>query len=149
MSLDDEFQVLAVPGSMEPRHGWVGPFDPEAEAVWLPVVGPACFVVWRRLARELVERQGATTTSAAELAAAAGLAVAPGRQSGLMRSVRRLERFGVAWSPRARLLIVRCRLPALDDARLERLRPTIRQLQHELRDVAGALADERSSDPDS
>jgi hypothetical protein len=104
-----------------------------AEGTWLPVVGPACFVIWRRLAQALLDQPGGLVVTAGALARSVGMATATGDQSGLARSLRRLSRFGVAWLPRDDLVVVRCQLPVLDDTRMERLRPLVEQLRRELR----------------
>jgi len=149
MNPSDELRVVAMPGSLNKRSGWFGPADPLAEA-WLPVVGPACFVLWQKLAQHLLANGGAMATSLREMARAAGLAETSGHQSGIMRTLRRLERFGVIWRPDERVLVVRCRLPALDQARLERLRPTIEELRDGLREAAvkqGPQTDWTTGDP--
>ena len=133
MTLPPSVRVVAAPGSLAPREGWLGPGDPQAEESWLPVVGPACFVIWRRLAQALLDQGGALAITSGDLARTVGMAPVTGNQSGLARSLRRLARFGIAWRPREDLLVVRCQLPALDDTRMERLRPLIQELRNSLR----------------
>ena len=137
MNLAPELRVIALPASTARRDGWVGPAHPRAESDWLPVIGPACFVLWRQLAGALIEEQGAMEVRAPELAASVGMAPAMGSQSGLTRSLRRLQRFGIVWRPTAEFLVVRCQLPLLDESRMQTLRPIIRRMQHELHDAAG------------
>lgn len=136
MNLASELRVIALPASTVRREGWVGPAHPRAESDWLPVVGPACFVLWRRLAERLIEAHGTVRLRAQDLAASVGMAPAVGSQSGLTRSLRRLQRFGIAWRPVDDLVVVRCQLPLLDESRMQTLRPIIRRMQHELHNAA-------------
>jgi hypothetical protein len=114
-------------------HGRFGVDDAYVEAVWLPVLGPASFVVWRRLARDAVSMPG-FDTSLERLAAAAGLGSARGTQSGIARALRRLERFGLLRGAGDNLLVVRCRLPFASAHQLERLDASIRALHCAVRD---------------
>ncbi|MGH9212208.1 MAG: hypothetical protein ACRD2C_16225 [Acidimicrobiales bacterium] len=135
MNVASELRVMALPASTVRRDGWVGPAHPRAESDWLPVVGPACFVLWRQLAGGLVEAHGTMKLRARDLAASVGMAPAVGSQSGLTRSLRRLQRFGIIWRPVDDLVIVRCQLPLLDESRMQTLRPIIRRMQHELHET--------------
>src|SRR5262245_24014380 len=95
MSQSDELQVVTAP---VPRSRAAcclhGPDDPYVDAVWLPVLGPASYVLWRHLAR-LVESSAHATTSLPELAAATGFGPPHGRQSPFNRTLHRLERFNL------------------------------------------------------
>jgi hypothetical protein len=121
------------PGRLGAGIGRHGPSAPYAQAVWLPVLGPASFLVWQRLARTALHRPG-TTTDREELAAAVGLGSPHGAQSAVNRALRRLERFGIVrWEEAPGVLEVRCRLPDVGANHLYRLHPGIQIHHHRLR----------------
>jgi hypothetical protein len=91
------------------------------EDVWLPVLGPAAYVVWRQLARQAA-RPGHETVSIPQLAAAAGLGRPLGNQSPIRRALRRLERFGLVHLDGERIL-VRPQLPYVTGRQLALLDP--------------------------
>jgi hypothetical protein len=129
--MSETLRVAAVPATTTPREGWFGPASPYVEAVWLPMVGPSSFLVWRRLASAL-EHEPAVTTSLDELAGALGLGSPRGTQSAIARALRRLQRHGLAWQPVGSVLFVRCSLPKVGATQLERLHPTVRRRHYEL-----------------
>jgi hypothetical protein len=126
VSAGSAIRVVPLAGRAGLAHGHFGPDDAYVEAVWLPVLGPASFVVWRRLARDATSVP-ALDTSLERLAAATGLGSARGTQSGVARALRRLERFGLLRRCGDELLVVRCRLPFVSGRQLERLDPSIRE----------------------
>jgi hypothetical protein len=129
-------RVVPLAGQAGLAHGRFGVDDAYVEAVWLPVLGPASFVVWRRLARDAASTPG--YTSLERLAAAAGLGSSRGSQSGIARALRRLERFGLLRPAGDNLVVVRCRLPFASAYQLERLDPSIRAIHRAFHDrVAG------------
>jgi hypothetical protein len=132
MSPSDSVLVVPLSGTREPRAGWYGPATAYVEEVWLPVVGPASFLLWRRLAHQLEEAAHGLTTSLVELSAAIGLGSPRGSQAGIARSLRRLQRFGLAWRPVESVLVVRCSLPVVSAAQLARLHPTVQRRHREL-----------------
>jgi hypothetical protein len=95
------------------------PDDPYVEDVWLPVLGPAAYVVW--LARQAA-RPGHETVSIPRLAAAAGLGRPLGNQSPIRRALRRLERIGLVHLDGERIL-VRPQLPYVTGRQLALLDP--------------------------
>lgn len=126
MNAGSAIRVVPLAGRVGLAHGHFGPDDAYVEAVWLPVLGPAGFVVWRRLARQATSVPG-VDTSLEQLAAATGLGSARGTQSGVARALRRLERFALLRRCGDDLLVVRCRLPFVSSRQLERLDPSIRE----------------------
>jgi hypothetical protein len=114
------------------------PDDPYVEDVWLPVIGPAAYVVWRQLARRAAGA-GHQTVSIPRLAAAAGLGRPLGNQSPIRRALRRLERFGLVHLEAERIL-VRPRLPYVTGRQLALLDPETQAIHHLHRDRAARTA---------
>jgi hypothetical protein len=110
-----------------PDDRW-GPSANYAHAVWLPVLGPASFLVWQHLARTAIHEPHAVTTRE-HLSAAIGLGSPHGTQSAINRALRRLERFDLVQWVRPDALEVRCRLPDVAPHHLDRLHPDI-QARH-------------------
>lgn len=130
MSAERPLRVLAAPpDDRRGRPGRFGPDDCYPAAVWLPVLGPATFVAWHHLAHLARHAGGATTTRAA-LAADLGLGSPDGSQSALARTLRRLERFGIARAVGDDCLVVRVRLPFVSPAQLARLAPAVQARHH-------------------
>jgi hypothetical protein len=135
VSCESAVRVVPLAGRAGLAHARFSPDDAYVEAVWLPVLGPASFVVWRRLALDAAATPG-FDTSLERLAAATGLGSARGTQSGIARAMRRLERFGLVRHAGDSLLVVRCRLPFASPRQLERLDPSIRALHQVFHDRA-------------
>jgi hypothetical protein len=132
MTSSSDLRVLALVGSITPSEGWFGPDEAYVEAVWLPIVGPASYLIWCRLARELLRCDGGFTTRLEELSAAVGLGSPDGEQAAISRTLRRLQHFGLAWRPVEAQLVVRCSLPPASSAQLDRLHPTVQQRHRKL-----------------
>jgi hypothetical protein len=115
-------------------HGHHTPNDVYVDDVWLPVLGPASFIVWRHLALMVDSHGPARHTTLAALAGATGLGSPRGNQSGISRALRRLERFGLVQLSDGRL-IVRTRLPYITGRQLARLDPAIQALHRNHRDT--------------
>lgn len=112
-----------------PRDRW-GPSAAYPQAVWLPALGPASFLVWQHLARALVHQPRVVTTRE-HLSAVIGLGSPHGTQSAVNRALRRLERFDlVRWREEA--LAVRRQLPDVPAHHLHRLHPGIQERHRRL-----------------
>jgi hypothetical protein len=98
--------------------------------VWLPVIGPAAWVAWRVLARGALKHQAGWTTSLEEVSSRLGLGSPRGAQSGIARTLRRLERFGIVRTITGDVLVVRCQLGFVSQRQLQRLSPII-QVAHD------------------
>jgi len=109
-----------------------GADDPYVEAVWLPVLGPASFVLWRHLAR-LTHRSPPPTVSVAGLSAAVGLGPPQAHQSPINRALRRLARFGLV-QVGANGITVQAALPFVSGRQLARLDPAIQAMHRAYRD---------------
>lgn len=108
--------------------------------VWLPILGPAAFVFWRHLARQLAHHPDGVTTSLAALAVDLGLGSPHGSQSAVHRTVRRLERFGLLRWVGDDCLVLSARLPFVSPAQLARLAPSVQARHRALRDGASSQA---------
>lgn len=134
MNPERPLRVLAAPtGRPGTPPGRFGPDDCYPTAVWLPVLGPGAFVAWRHLAHQLERHAGGTTTSLAALAADLGMGSPHGHQSAVARTLRRLERFGLARPVGDDCLVVRVRLPVVSPAQLDRLAPAVQARHYLLR----------------
>ena len=110
-----------------------GPDDPYVEDVWLPVLGPASYLVWRHLAR-LATRSSRTTVSIAGLAASTGLGRPQAHQSPINRALRRLARFDLVHVD-AEHVMVRAALPFVTGRQLARVDPAIQAIHRRHRDA--------------
>lgn len=131
MNPTDALRVLADPG------GHCAHFVPGSEyagRVWLPVVGPASWTTWQVLARNATLHPGGWTTSLDELSALVGLGSPQGNQSGIARALRRLDRFRIVRPLGDARLVVRCSLPFVTPAQLERLPAVVQAVHHQLHD---------------
>jgi hypothetical protein len=120
--------LAVVPLSQGSTHDRWGPSANYAHAVWLPVLGPASFLVWQYLARTAIHEPRSLTTRE-HLSAAMGLGSPHGTQSAVNRALRRLERFELVRWAGPGTLEVRCRLPDVPAHHLDRLHPDI-QARH-------------------
>ena len=109
------------------------------ERFWLPVLGPSCLLLLRRLAAELEQQPDGFTLTTAQWAREMGVGMKGGKNGPLWRAVERACRFGAA-QRNGELLAVRRRLPPLTARQVERL-PT------ELREAHSHWVEERQSRP--
>jgi hypothetical protein len=122
----DPLRVLAAPCG-EGAH--FGPDSHYGWAVWLPVIGPASWLLWRALVQGATVHPAGWTTSIDELAAVLGLGSPSGNQSGIARALRRLDRFGIIRDAGTGVIVVRCRLSFVTGPQFDRL-PAIVQATH-------------------
>ena len=132
-------RVVRLPGSHVARPGWFEPDSQYVQEVWLPLVGPAAFIVWRILAELVGGARGGVITSLEEIAESTGLGSAAGNQTGVARCLRRMARFGLAWCQTGDLVVVRCSLPPVAGRFLALLPPTVRERHTQL--LAGDAED--------
>lgn len=123
-------EVLAVSAWPDPVLDRLG-HDPRStyvERYWLPILGPSCLLLLRRLAAELEQQPDGFDLVTADWAGQLGVGMKGGRNGPLWRAVERGCRFGAAQRNGERLA-VRRRLPPLTSRQVERL-PHGLQLHH-------------------
>ncbi len=103
----------------DPRSGYV-------ERYWLPILGPSCLLLLRRLAAEIERHPEGFELNTAQWASEIGLGMKGGRNGPFWRSIERGCRFGAA-QRNGSLLAVRPRLPPLTARQLERLPESLRR----------------------
>lgn len=104
-------------------------YDPRsayAERFWLPVLGPTCAWLLRRLAYEFDHQPDGFNVSAIGFARSIGIGGRGGRQGPLFRSIDRCVRFGLLSEQDHGVIGVRTRLPTVDAPSLGRLPKSLR-----------------------
>jgi len=96
------------------------PRSPYVERFWLPVLGPSCLFLLRRLAGELERNPDGFEFEAKNWAAELGLGMKGGKHGPFWRSIERACRFNAAQRNGERL-VVRRRLPPLSSRQVARL----------------------------
>ena len=116
--------VTAWPDAVLDRLGH-DPRSPYVERYWLPVLGPSCLLLVRRLAAELEASPDGFRVDTMQWACELGLGMRGGRNGPFWKSLERASRFGAARRNGPRLA-VRRRLPPLTARQVERLPATLR-----------------------
>ena len=106
----------------DPRSGYV-------ERYWLPILGPSCLLLLRRLAAELEQRPDGFEIDTALWATELGIGMKGGKNGPFWRAVERGCRFGAAQRNGDRLA-VRRRLPPLTARQVERLPTPLQEAHH-------------------
>ena len=107
----------------DPRSAYV-------ERFWLPILGPSCLLLVRRLAAELERSPDGFTVPTALWAQELGIGMKGGQHSPFWRAVERAGRFGAARRNGSRLALRR-RLPPLSNRQVQRLPPSLRPAHEE------------------
>jgi hypothetical protein len=115
-----------------------GPDSPYAELVWLPVLGPGSFLLWRQLARRLLLEPDGFVCEMVELAVGLGVGGRDGTPAGTERILRRLQRFSAVERVSPALLLLPTALPPVPRHQLARQHPILLcrhewLLEHQLR----------------
>ncbi len=137
--------VISVTPWHDPVIDLVG-HDPRslyAEQFWLSILGPSASWFLRRVADGFDVYPDGFELDLPELAAALGLAWAPGSQSVFARTLARVVQFGAAHPMGTTGMLVRRRLPSLTRRQLERLPESLRSAHaawasQQLEELAGA-----------
>lgn len=125
----------ARPNGLPGPAGRYGPTSYYATAVWLPILGPSTFLAWRLVASEIQHHPAGVTTTLDRLAADLGLGSPRGQQAAIVRTLRRLERFGITRTITDDLHLIREELPPAMPAQLARLHEVVRARHDRLTDV--------------
>ncbi len=123
-------QVLGVVGWPDPVLDQLG-HDPRSgyvERFWLPILGPSCLLLIRRLAAELERHPDGFEIESARWARELGIGMKGGQHGPFWRAVERACRFGAARRNGPRLALRR-RLPPLSTRQVQRLPASLR-LEH-------------------
>lgn len=123
--------TLSVVGWPDPVLDQLG-HDPRSayvERFWLPVLGPSCLLLIRRLAAELERRPDGFEVDSAQWAGELGIGMKGGQHGPFWRAVERTCRFGAARRNGPRLALRR-RLPPLSTRQVQRL-PESLQGEHD------------------
>ena len=110
-------------------------FDPASgyvELCWLPILGPSAVWAIRRLTAGLRANPDGYSIRIADLGSALGLGAGNGRNSLVMRTVRRLVQFHMARDDGEGVLAVRLHLPPLTQRQVMRLAPALRRAHAQL-----------------
>lgn len=102
----------------DPRSNYV-------ERYWLPILGPSCLLLIRKLSAELEQQPDGFLLRTADWAQEMGVGMKGGRNGPLWRAVERGCRFGAA-QRNGELLAVRRRLPPLTARQVDRLPQQLR-----------------------
>ena len=101
------------------------------ETAWLPILGPSATLALRRLGLLAMERPDGFEVDLAELAGDLGLGKAIGNSSVVVRTLRRLETFGMAhW--RGEVLEVRTAVAPLPARHADRLSPAVAAMHRQM-----------------
>lgn len=125
----------APPTGMPGPLGCHGPNSYYATALWLPILGPSTFLAWRLVASEIQHHPAGVTTTLDRLAADLGLGSPNGQQSAVVRTLRRLERFGVTRAITDDLVLIREELPPATPMQVARLHEAVRARHDRLTDA--------------
>jgi len=123
---DYRLQVVGWPDHVIDVRG----HDPRSwyvEHFWLPVLGPTCIWLLRRVAFELDLVENGFTTSRDDMARSLGLSGRQGRHSPFSRALSRCVAFEVARWQGKDVLAVRRKLPPLPGRHLLRLTPKLQR----------------------
>lgn len=110
-------------------------FDPASgyvELCWLPILGPSAVWAIRRLTAGLRVNPDGYSIRIADLGSALGLGTGNGRNSLVMRTLRRLVQFHMARPEGEGVLAVRLHLPPLTQRHVMRLTPALRRAHQQL-----------------
>jgi len=140
-----QLRIVAWPDPIVDALGFP-PHDPYSEIAWLPILGPASTLAYRRMAGTLVHHPDGFTLDVAEFAQALGLGMGTGHNAPVCRTLRRVAAFGLARFDDPDTYAVRRRIPPVSASQLRRLSPELRRVhtallaRHDDRRLGGSRA---------
>lgn len=129
-TFSDQLHVTAWPDPVIDQLGH-DPRSQYTEWFWLAVIGPSSVWLLRRVVDALDHAPDGFVLDLGECAAALGIGGAPGRNSAMQRTLRRLVQFGAARAIAGDRLEVRRRMPPLNRTQVARLPSSLRAAHDE------------------
>jgi hypothetical protein len=105
-----------------------GPTHPYSEWAWLPLLGPASTLAWRRVAFLLTHTPAGVTIDAGDLAASLGLGRGTHYNSPILRTLRRLAEFQLINPLNSTDYAARIHIPPLPARLYRKLSPELQQI---------------------
>jgi len=125
--LPARLHIVAWPDPVIDHLGFA-PQSPYSEFCWLPRLGPASTLAYRRLAGTLSHRPDGFDIDTAEFAASLGLGTGTGAHAPVTRTLRRLVSFDLAVFVDQTTYALRRRIPPLSARHLGRLSPELQRI---------------------
>ena len=126
-ALPDQLRIIAWVDPIADRLGFP-PHHPYSELLWLPIIGPASTLAWRRLSGMLENTPDGFDLDVAQLAQDLGLGTGTGGHAPISRTLRRVAQFGLAVFVDAGTYAVRRRIPPISTGQRRRVSPQLQRL---------------------
>ncbi len=130
-SLPARLHIVAWPDPVIDHLGFP-PQSPYSEICWLPRLGPAATLAYRRLAGTLAHRPDGFDIDVVEFAQSLGLGTGTGAHAPVSRTLRRLACFELAMFVDDATLALRRRIPPLSARQLGHLSADLQRIHHAL-----------------
>ena len=130
-SLPARLYIVAWPDAVIDRLGFP-PQSPYSEICWLPRLGPAATLAYRRLAGTLAHRPDGFDIDVVEFAQSLGLGTGTGAHAPVSRTLRRLACFELACFTDEATYALRRRIPPLSAHQLRHLSADLQRIHHAL-----------------
>ncbi len=130
-SLPARLYIVAWPDAVIDRLGFP-PQSPYSEICWLPRLGPAATLAYRRLAGTLAHRPDGFDIDVVEFAQSLGLGTGTGAHAPVSRTLRRLACFELARFDDDATFALRRRIPPLSARQLGHLSADLQRIHHAL-----------------
>jgi len=130
-SLPTRLHIVAWPDPVIDHLGFA-PQSPYSEFCWLPRLGPASTLAYRRLAGTLARRPDGFEIDVVEFAASLGLGTGTGAHAPVSRTLRRLAGFELARFVDDATYAVRRRIPPLSARHLQHLSADLTHVHTEM-----------------
>ncbi len=130
-SLPAHLHIVAWPDPVIDHLGFP-PQSPYSEICWLPRLGPAATLAYRRLAGTLAHRPDGFDIDLVEFAQSLGLGTGTGAHAPVNRTLRRLAGFELACFVDDATYALRRRIPPLSAHQLRHLSADLQRIHHAL-----------------